>query len=187
MQQIRPEAKECDDFRPDPRLAGPDAPLAEIRFQGEMQETVEQGTGHGVADATLGGGIAGGQHRPSIRKPIIAQRAIEHELIAGSLRHRRRRGQLIEKEDAFSACGEKLGRDPFRAVFLDARQTAEIDGIKLNGPYVDKFAIQLPRDLLNELGFTDATGAPDMERDVLRHSGNQRLNEVRWFHEYVLG
>ena len=82
------------------------------------------------------------------------------------------------------ACGEEIRRDPFRAVILDAWQTAEVDGIELDGAYVNEFALQMLRDLLNELGFSDATGAPDMECNILRNSGNQRLNEVRRFHEY---
>jgi hypothetical protein len=62
VQQLSSEAKECDDFRPDPCLTGPDAPFAKIRFQREMQEPVEKRAGHGVTDATLGSGIACGKH-----------------------------------------------------------------------------------------------------------------------------
>src|ERR1017187_10107190 len=151
-----------------------------------MQETVEQRARHGVADSTLGGGIACGKHRPSIGESIVAKRTIENELIAGGLRHRGRRGQFIEEKNAFAASGEEIRRNPFRAVVLDAWQTTEVDGIELDGAYVNKFALQLLRDLLDELGFPDATGAPDMEGNILRNSGKQRLNEVRRFHEIVL-
>jgi hypothetical protein len=149
-----------------------------------MQEAVEQRAGHGVADAALGGGIARGKHRPAVGEPVVAKRTVENKLIAGGLRHRGRGGQLIEKENAFAASGEEIWRDPFRAVVLDSRQTAEVDGIKLDGAYVNKFALQMLCNLLNELGFPDATSAPDMERNILRNCGNQRLNKVRRFHEY---
>ena len=100
---------------------------------------------------------------PAVWEPIVAERAIENELIARGLGHRGSRGQLIEKEDAFPACREEIRSDPFRPVILDAWQSPEIDGIELDGAHVNKVALQLLRDLLNELGFADAAGAPDMD------------------------
>jgi porin len=84
----------------------------------------------------------------------------------------------------YAASGEEIRSDPFRPVIIDAWQATEIDGIELDGAYVNKFALQVLRDLLNELGFPNATSTPDMECNILRNSGNQRLNEVRRFHEY---
>jgi len=42
----------------------------------------------------------------------------------------------------------------------------------LDGAYVNKLALQLMRDLFNELRFSDATGTPDVECNVLRNSGD---------------
>jgi hypothetical protein len=74
-----------------------------------MDEAVPERPLHGEVHATLRGGIPCCDHHPAIGKLILAELAIEHELVAASLRHLRRRGQLIQKEYAFSARGQDLG------------------------------------------------------------------------------
>jgi hypothetical protein len=91
--------------------------------------------------SALGGWIAGGDDHPPIRQHILAQLAVEHQLIASGLRHLRRRGQLIEKEDALPGGWEKLGRYPFGLVFLDPRQAPQIDRVELHGAYVKEFVL----------------------------------------------
>jgi hypothetical protein len=110
------ETQEGENLRADARLHGPFRPVFEIRSQVEMDEAVAQRPRHREVHAALRGGIAGRNHHPVIRQLVLTQLAIENKLVAACLRHLRSGGQLVEKQDALSACRQKLRRHPFGLV-----------------------------------------------------------------------
>lgn len=138
-------------------------------------------------DASLGCGIAGCNHYPSIGELVLAELAIEDQLVASRLRHLRCGGQLIEKEDAFPCGGKKLGRDPFSLVRRNARQTAKIDGIELYGPHIQEVVVEIGRHLAHDLRFADTAWSPDMQGHTFADQRMKRLIKFRRFHSGILG
>ena len=115
------EAQEGEDLRADTRVHRPLRPVFEIGFQIEMDEAVAQRPRHREMHAALRRWIAGRNHYPGIRQLVLTQFAIENKLVAASLRHLRRGGELIEKQDALSTCRQKFWRHPLGPVCGDPR------------------------------------------------------------------
>jgi hypothetical protein len=182
MQKVRLEAEEGNDLGTDLSLDCPPAPVVEIRFKVQMNESVAQWPRHGEVNATLGGRIPGCDDNPAIGQHILAELPVQYQLIAARLGHLRRRGQLIEKEDAFACGGKELGRHPFGLVLGDPRQTPEIDRVELHGPHIEKVVVEVVGDLGNDLGFPDAAGTPDVQGHTFTNQRMERLMELRWFH-----
>ena len=88
---------------------GPPAPVAQVGFEFEMDETIAQRPRHREMHAALRCRIAGGDDDPPIGEHVFAQFAVENELVAASLGHLRRRGQLVQKENALAVVGRNLG------------------------------------------------------------------------------
>ena len=151
VQKFRLEAQEGDDLGTDLSLDRPPAPVVEIRFKVQMHETVAQRSRHREVNAAFRGRIAGGDDDPAIGQHILAELSVEHQLIATRLGHLRRRGQLIEEEDALAGRREKLRGHPFCLVCRDARQAAQIDRIELHGPHVEKVVVEIVGDLGDDL------------------------------------
>src|SRR6202011_4232985 len=118
---------------------------------------------------------------------VLAQLPVEHELITCRLSHLRCGGQLIEKEDALTPGWQELRRNPFGRVGRDARQTAEVDGIELEGANIEKLGFKVVRDLVSDLGFTDTAWAPDMHGHTLGDQRMQRFVKHGWFHGLSFG
>ena len=114
---------------------------AQIRFKVQMDEPVAQRARHREMDSTLRCRIAGCDDYPAVGQHILAELPVQHQLIAARLGHLRRGGQFIKKEDAFACGGEKLGRHPFRLIRCNSREAAQINRVKLHGPYVEKVIV----------------------------------------------
>lgn len=95
--------------------------------------------------------VAGGHDDPPIRQAILAQPAVEHQLIASGLRHLRRGRQLIEEENAFTGGGQEPGRHPFGLIGGDPRQTAQINRVKLHRADIEKLIAEIVGDLVDDL------------------------------------
>jgi hypothetical protein len=126
--------------------------------------------------------IAGRDHHPSVWKLVLAQLAIEHQLIAACLCHLRRGCQLVEKQDALSTCWQKLRRHPLSLIGSNPGKTAQVDRIELDGSDIEKLPVEITRYLGNDLRFADAAGAPDMQRHTLAHQRVERFKECGGFH-----
>jgi hypothetical protein len=133
-------------------------------------------------NATLRGRIAGGDDDPLIGQRIFPELSVEHQLVAARLGHLRRGGQLIEKEDALARRREELRRDPFRLIRRNSWQAAQVDRIELHGPYIEKVVVEIVGDLRDDLRFSDATGAPNVQGYAFANERVKRLIELRWFH-----
>lgn len=66
VQESRFEAQESDDLRPDFGLHGPSAPVNEIGFEIEMDESVSQRPRHREVHTAVGGRITGCDHHPPL-------------------------------------------------------------------------------------------------------------------------
>ena len=128
------------------------------------------------------GRISCGDEHPPIRQHILAEFAVEYQLVAAGLRHLRRQGQLVEKQNAFSSGRKKLGRHPLGLVCLDPWQSSQIDRIELDGAHVKEVEVEIVRDLRDDLRLADATCAPDMQRHTLPNQRMKRLIKLGWFH-----
>ena len=113
---------------------------------------------------------------------VLAQFAVEHQLIAACLRHLRRRSQFVEKENAFATGRQELRRNPLGSVRGDAGQTAEIDRIELHSPDIEKLPVEIGGNLGNDLRLADAARAPDVQRHTFADQRMKRLKEFRGFH-----
>src|SRR5208337_3604526 len=72
-----------------------------------MDEAVGQGAGHAGRHRAVTFAIAGGEHGPVLRQAVVAQGAVEHQLVAGGLDQRRGGVQLVEEQDAGAVLGQK--------------------------------------------------------------------------------
>src|SRR5271170_6671794 len=120
VQQLRLESQEGDDLRPHARLDRPLAPVVEIGLKLEVYEPVPQRARHGEMDTPLGGRIACCYDDPGIGQHVLSKPTIEHQLIAGGLRHLGRGGQFVKKQDAFPTRGKELGWRPLCLIGGDA-------------------------------------------------------------------
>src|ERR1035438_7411146 len=93
------------------------------------------------------GRISCGNDHPTVWQHILSEFAVEYQLIAAGLRHLRRRGQFIEKQNAFSGGRKKLGRHPLGLVCLDTWQAPQIDRIELDSANVYELKLAIVRDL----------------------------------------
>ena len=78
VQHVRLEAQEGNDLWPHTRAHGPLAPVIEIGFKFQMDETIPKRTRHREMNAPLGGRIASSDHHPAIRQHILSQFAVEY-------------------------------------------------------------------------------------------------------------
>ena len=126
-------------------------------------------------NATLGSGIPCGDNHPAVGQHILAELAIEDQLIAARLGHLRRGGQLVKKEDALADSGEKLGWRPLRLIRRNARQAAQIHWIELQGAYIEKVVVEIAGDLSNDLRFPNTASAPDVKGYTFADQRVERL------------
>jgi hypothetical protein len=120
---------------------------------------------------------------PAVWQHILSEFAIEHQLIAAGLRHLRRCGQLIEKQNAFSSGGKELGRHPFGLIRCNSRQPPQIDRIELHGAYVEELIVEIVGDLRDDLRRPTPCGAFEQERLLQLggqkdNPGHRRVDEV---------
>src|ERR1700739_4953937 len=177
MEKRRLEAQKGDDLRSNPRLDGPFAPVQEVRLKIEMDEAVPQRSWHREMDASLRGGIAGGDHDPTIRESVLAELPVKNQLGATSLGHLRRRSQLVEKQNALPTVREEFRRHPFRAIGGNSWEAAQVDRIELHRPDVEELAFPVGGDLSNNLRLPDAARAPDMQGYTFADQRMKRLVE----------
>jgi hypothetical protein len=182
VQQLWLEPKEGDDLRSNPSLGGPPAPVVQIGLEVEMNESIPQRPRHREMDTSLGGRIPRRDDDPSVRKHILPESAIQYQLIAAGLRHLRRGGQFIQKQDALARGREKFGRHPLGLVGGDPGQASKIDRIKLYRAHVEKVDAEIVGELGNDLLFADTACTPDMQRHTLADQRMKRFIEFRWFH-----
>src|ERR1035437_8956957 len=147
-----------------------------------MNEPVAQGPRHREMHSPLGGRVAGGDDYPPVRQHILAQLAVEHQLVAAGLRHLWRRGQLIEKQDAFPTDRKELGRHPLGLVCLDPWQSPQIDRIELDSANVYELKVEIVRHLRDDLRFTDSACTPDVQGHAFADQRMKRLIKLGWFH-----
>jgi len=79
--QFRLEAQEGDDALVDAVLECPVRPVVKIHVDGEVREAVGQWRGHRIGDATVALAVAGGENRPARRHAVVAEAAVEDQLI----------------------------------------------------------------------------------------------------------
>ena len=57
------------------------------------------------------------------------------------------------------------------------RQTTKIHRIELNGAHIKELHLAISRDLVDDLGFADTAGAPNMQWHTLADQRMQRFQE----------
>ena len=119
---------------------------------------------------------------PAIGQDIVAQPPVEHQLVAGGLDHLRRRGQLVEEEDALSLTGKEVGHEPPSGVTVDAGKAAQVDGVEQNGAQVDEVDVPRNGQVADNVGFADAGGAPNVHGDVFAKRAVERFDKGRRGH-----
>jgi hypothetical protein len=67
-------------------------------------------------------------------------------------------------------------------IILDARQSPQINRIELYRANVQEIKVEIVRDLGDDLRFSDATRAPDMQRHTFADQRMKRLIQFGWFH-----
>jgi hypothetical protein len=147
-----------------------------------MNETISEWPRHRKMHTPLRRRVACGDYHPAVWKHVFAQFAVEHQLVAPGLRHLRRRGQFIEKENAFPCGGQEFGWHPFGLVCFDSGQPPQIDRIELHGANIKELKGEIVRDLRDDLRFADAARAPDMQRHTFADQRMKRLIQLGWFH-----
>jgi hypothetical protein len=182
VQQVRLEAQKGDDLRPHARAHGPLAPVVQVGFEFEMDKTIAQRPRHREMHATLRGRIAGGDDHPPVGQHVLAQFAVEHQLVAAGLRHLRRRGQLIEKENAFPSVGRNLGGTHSVWSALIRGSPRRSTGSSCTARTSRKLEVEIVRDLGDDLRLADAARAPDMQRHTFADQRMKRLVKLGWFH-----
>ena len=140
---------------------GPARPVVEIGLEAEVDETVGQRARHARGDGAVAFAVAGGEHGPAIGQAVFAERAVEHQLVAGGLDQRRGGVEFVEEQDAGAVVGQEGRGGPGGLAVRDGGQAAQIDRVEQDGADVDQADGERRRDLRHHLGFADAGGAPE--------------------------
>ena len=136
--------------------------------------------GHGA----VGLAVAGGGDGPALRQGVLAEPAVEHELVAGGLDQGRCGVELVQEQHALAVAGQELGRGPVGpAIAVDVGQAAQVDGVEQDGPDVDQPAAQFAGDLGDDVGLADAGLAPEEGGPLGEDQRTQRRCDVGGFHE----
>ena len=143
---------------------------------------LRSGRGNREVNAAFGGGIAGRDHNPAVRQPIFSKRSIQNQLIAACLCHLRRRSQLVKEENALATFGQEFWRYPLGLVSGDPRETTEIHRIELDRAHIEETYLAISSDLVHDLRFANAAGAPDMHRHTLADQRMQRFQQSGGYH-----
>ena len=144
-----------------------------------MGEAVLQRRGHGVDDRAVGAAVAGGHHGPAGRQLVVAQLAVQHQLVRSGLRGLSSRVDFVEEQDAAAVGGQERGDIPAGLAdfgladlgLVDAGYTAQIDRIELAQAQVDHLDAELVGHLLDHLRLAHAGRA-------VQHDGLLGLDQV---------
>src|SRR5258705_3388343 len=118
-----------------------------------MNKSIAQRARHREMHASLRGRVPRSDDDPAIGQDILPHTTVEHQLIAGCLRHLRRRSQFVKEQDAFPTGGKELGWWPLGLVGGDAWQAAQIDRIEVPCANIAELALWIVRDLEHDLRF----------------------------------
>ena len=117
-----------------------------------------------LRDGPVAFAVAGGKDGPAVGPAVFAERAVEHQLVAGCLDQRRGGVEFVEEQDAGAVVGQEGRGGPGGLAVRDGGQ---------DGADVDQAHGQRCRDLRHHLGFADPGG------DAHNHS-NKVLIERRY-------
>src|SRR6266536_3253379 len=99
-QQLRTKTHESDDFRTNGRLDRPFGPFLRIHLKIKMHEAVSQRGRHAGRDTPVRIAVASSNNGPSFREGVLAQFAVEHQLVTAGLHHGWRSVQLVKEENS---------------------------------------------------------------------------------------
>ena len=152
-----------------------------------MDKPVAERPRHREVYTALAGGITCRHHDPLVRQCVFPKLPVQHELIAARLGHLWSAGQLIEKENASAALGQKLRRHPLGLVGEDTRKPPEIDRVQLHCADVKELVAQVSRDLADNLRLADAASSPNVDGYTFADECTKRLIEFARSHRYLPG
>ena len=174
-QQFGTEAQEGDHPLVDVVLVGPGDPVVQVGVDVEVREAVGQRRRHGVGHAAVALAVAGGEDRPAFRHLVFAEAAVEDQLIGRGRYARRRRGDLVEKQDAVIAVafgvGQDRGRCPLDEFAVAKRDAAQVARFHLRQAYVDDRRGMALAGLTDHVRLADAGRAPEHHRGVVTFAG----------------
>src|SRR5258708_38449741 len=151
-----------------------------------MNKSIAQRARHREMNASLRGRVPRSDDDPAIGQDVLPQTTVEHQLIAGSLRHLRRRSQFVKEQDAFPTGGKELGWCPLGLEGGDAGQAAQIDRIELPCANIAELALCVVRNLEHDLRFSYAAWSPDVQGHAFADERKKRFIEHGGFHWIVL-
>jgi hypothetical protein len=129
------EAQERDDLGAQTLLVGPVNPVRQERLEVDVREPVAQRCGHLAHLSTIFCAVTGGDDAPPFRQLVVANLAIQYQLVSGGSGHgRRSEVDLVEEHEAFrlgDGIGEEVRNVPQRAAVLDTGYTAQVDRVDL--------------------------------------------------------
>ena len=184
MQQVRPELHEEKHLRRDSVRRAPGAPVLGVDPDLQMDEARCERGRHAMHDAAVGFAVAAGDQRGALGQFVLADLAVEHQLIERRLHHRHRRRQLLQvDEPAAGIVGgrQEGGRRPAGAVGAVApRDAAQVHGVEQERPDVDILAAGIGGDLLGDGALGAARSSPQDHRlaglDQQREGGGELAN-----------
>ena len=174
-QQVGAEAQEGDHARVDVLAVRPVHPVVQVHLDFVVGEAVGQRCRHGVGHAAVALAVAGREDHPAVRHLVFAQAAVENQLVGRGRHGRRRRGDLVEKQDARRAVAfgirQHRGNRPFDQLAVAERNAAQVGRLHLRQADVDQRHAVLLRNLGDDLRLADARRAPQHHRRVMAVGG----------------
>ena len=156
---------EEDHLGRDAASGGPGAPVGGVDLDLEVNEARRQRRRHAVHDAAVGLAVAAGDERGALGQFVLADLAVEHQLVERGLHHRHCRRQLLQVDEKAAGIVRRRQegrRRPARAVRrVPPGDAAEVDGVEQECADVDVPAVRLGRDLLGDLRLGGPGRAPD--------------------------
>ena len=144
---------------------GPKVPVFQVDFKVDVDEAVGQRRRLSVDHRAVAGAVAGGDDGPAVGHGVVAQLAVQDELVRRSLDGLGRTIHFVEEQNALAFGGQEVrGYEGHDFVFARAahnREALEVHGVHEVQANVTKFELEIFGDRADDVGLACAHRAPD--------------------------
>ncbi len=150
---------------------GPLVPVVDVDVVVQVHEAVGQRRGHGMDHRAVTDAVASSHDEPALRQLVLADLAVEDELVGGGLDRLRRAVDLVQEQHTLALGGQEVGGEPLHVLLdsVDHGEALEVDRVEQGQAHVAQLELHVFGDLGHDVGFADARRTPDHRWAALGH------------------